>query len=175
MRTIYGVSQSGRILSSMTHARTFDLEVQELGECVAVVVVHSERDPEPNEWNAALARIAAYRASAAVGQRWRHLVLSDGGAPNVWQTLQMVKTAWASSPGKTAVFSHLLWSPEPGPAARETSRALSIMNPFLRFFAAQDLSKALGYLDLMGQEQAIRSTLERVAQRIGGSRALSQL
>lgn len=104
----------------------------------AMVVVHTEAAPEPNEWVTYVATLAAVLGANPCTPV---LVITEGGGPDARQRAQL-KDAVGAASGRVAICTHS------GIARRMITAIGWITHGTLRGFDHDDLPAAMTFLDL---------------------------
>jgi hypothetical protein len=125
--------------------------------------LHTAHDPSREHWDLAMHAVLEHMKQNNVPvSRLRNLVLSDGGAPNVRQRLQLHRELWRGQSSKISVVTTALSNP----LKRGVATALSWLNPACGFFAPSQIRQALLHVDLAREERAIFRSLAKLQARL---------
>ena len=123
--------------------------------------LHTAIDPPKDEWDRGLdTLIAATRAVRTA--KMRHLVITDGGAPNAAQRARMHNELARSEPLRLAVVTTVLSNP----IKRGVATALSWANPQIGFFQPPQIEQALQHVDLTGHADVLWSEFVKMQREI---------
>lgn len=137
-------------------------------ECVhnIAVVVHSARNPRPEEWDGGLAMLAALRSAAGAHfSGFKILVFTDGGAPNAMQRKALADLTRAQNREvlRVVVISRSM-------VARGAITALRWLGFPSRPFAPDQLEEAFAFLQVSRAEaRDICLVVEKLCTIVGDS------
>lgn len=146
--------------------------VLEVGGLCVSIWLHTDVDPPARDWEPAIETIRAYRAAHRVPvERLRSFVVSDGGAPNAKQRAQLAKEIYENERSKASVITTVLSNP----IKRGVATAIQWLNPDFRFFEPREVGKALAWVDLDRELDAIHTELVELQKRLPPVKALASL
>jgi len=130
---------------------------------LVVLWLHTEVEPPASQWATAVEQLVKARRQRGLGvDRVRSMVITDGGAPNPAQRVQIARDLHEGRPTKLAVLTLALSHP----VKRGIATALSWVNPSIRFYQPTQFGDALAYLDLPDQGGAIQHEYQRLNARL---------
>jgi hypothetical protein len=143
--------------------RQLAMSILEVRGLSLVMWLHTEVDPPADQWEAALAEIVQHRTTRALpGSDSRHLVVSDGAAPNAKQRAQLLRDVWEGEPGKIAVVTTVLSNP----IKRGVATAITWINPLSKFYEPKGFRLAVEYLDLGDHIDEVWSAYGELAREL---------
>ncbi|HKY37779.1 MAG TPA: hypothetical protein VJN18_17675 [Polyangiaceae bacterium] len=125
------------------------MDVLRLGSHVDLVWLHPVSDPSPTEWDACMARIEQLKVELQGDlDRFRTLVVSDGGAPNAQQRTRLFSDLMEGRT-RTAVVTCSLGNP----IKRGIAATICWLNPEFRAFDPDQAAQAWEHIRCTGPDE----------------------
>lgn len=129
-----------------------------------VLWLHTAEEFPDAAWNQHFEGIAAHmRDNKVPKERMRHLVVTDGAAPNARQRVQMKDMLFHGGSVPLSVITTALSNP----VKRGIATAISWLNPAAKFYSPAEAEQALAHLDLAGAFPKLWPTFVEMEKRIG--------
>jgi hypothetical protein len=141
---------------------TMGTVVVSLNGLEVIVALHTQVDPQPDEWAGYIDVHANLKKKhAGDPSRIRNLVVTDGGAPNAKQRASLNELGFGSS-SKIVVITNALTNP----LKRGVATAISWANPGFKALPPEQWREALRHVNLENQIHPILLELSRLQSKL---------
>ena len=135
-------------------ARTQDFEF--LAELELIILYQTDKTPLDDEWDTYLAALQG----AAKAERFRSIVVTDGGYPSRAQRARMMSKT-RERPTRVAVISSAA-------SVRFVVSAIALINPNIKAYSAKEYPGAFEHLQLSpAQGAVVLASIEKLARKLG--------
>ena len=139
------------------HAPTQDFEF--LAELELIILYQTDKTPLDDEWDTYLAALE----HGAKAERFRSLVVTDGGYPNRAQRARMMSKV-RERPTRVAVISSAA-------SVRFVVSAIALINPNIKAYSEKEYPGAFEHLQLSPAQGAVAlASVEQLARKLGVSK-----